>query len=105
MSDDEFPQEWTKCLICGDTPCIWMEYGSRVITDTPVHLEFHAGTAGLSRHFAPNEYRKAAYRVFTLLAYGPQGRGNRVKLPQCVVDRIREQWPDPRGQYMGHRNE
>ena len=46
---------------------------------------------------SPNVCRRRAVHGFL-------GRGNRVVVPKCVAEFIRDMFPDPEGQYMGHRN-
>ena len=41
------------------------------------------------------------YRMFTYLKYGHLGRGVRIPIPECVVAKIREKYPDPNEEYMG----
>ena len=41
------------------------------------------------------------YRMFTYLKYGHLGRGVRIPIPECVVAKIREKYPDPDEEYMG----
>ena len=38
-----------------------------------------------------------------MAVHGPQGRGNRIEIPSCVLALIREMHPDPRGEYVGHK--
>uniref|UniRef100_A0A803JMB7 Uncharacterized LOC116408826 n=2 Tax=Xenopus tropicalis TaxID=8364 RepID=A0A803JMB7_XENTR len=45
--------------------------------------------------------RKAAYRSFTAWMYGYLGGNNRKPIPSCVVNKIRESFPDPNGRYTG----
>ena len=49
------------------------------------------------------EQRHLCYRNFLIFMNSgqPIGRGNRVVLPQSVVAKIREQFPDPSGKYVG----
>jgi hypothetical protein len=52
----------------------------------------------------PNKRRHGLYRQMALLINGgPSGRGNRLKLPQCVVSGVRELFPDPGAYYVGHQ--
>ena len=52
----------------------------------------------------PNEKRKAAYRYYVQFKHGSLGQGNRVVIPDCIKDLIRSRYPDPNGEYMGHKN-
>ena len=38
-------------------------------------------------------FRWATYKQFTWLVHGKLGRWNRVRIPTCVVNRIRETFP------------
>jgi hypothetical protein len=50
-----------------------------------------------------NEIHKHAYHAFISLKYGFLGRGHRIRIPNCVLDRIRDLWPNSMedGEYMG----
>ena len=55
-----------------------------------------------NEHLLPNVARRRLYATYVRAAYGVLGRGNRVVVPSCVKDLIREMFPDPQGEYMGH---
>ena len=48
--------------------------------------------------------RKHCYRLFVTIHYGYLGKGNRKMIPKCVLYGIRNQYPDPDGDYMGHKS-
>lgn len=50
-----------------------------------------------------HRYRYLAYRCFVSWCWGMLGRRVRVVLPACVVLRIRQEFPDAEGQYVGFR--
>ncbi len=80
------------CPHCSSDPCHRVTYGD--------HLR-----SSLSLDIPPNIARHNLYRKYTYAAYGHLGRGNRVVIPSCVVDLIRELHPSSNGEYMGHKEE
>ena len=53
----------------------------------------------------PNTARRTLYRTYIGAVHGYLGRGNRVVVPICVRDFIREIFPDAAEEYMGHLEE
>ena len=88
------------CLICGGTPCEWLEFGSEIDEQAKVL----AGLEGTDDHFlivdddgvtmSPSDHRKALYKAFTYIKYGHLGRGNRMAIPEFVKIRIKDLHPD-----------
>ncbi|KAI7803994.1 putative P2X purinoceptor 7-like, partial [Triplophysa rosa] len=59
---------------------------------------------GPIRHRNSNkQFRHLAYRSFVSWCWGYLGRHVRVVIPSCVVARIRQEFPDQSGQYVGFR--
>ena len=84
----------TICQRCGCDPCMMRT----------VHEEFLRGEAEmLDSSLDPNEARKRLYRLYTRAVHRPLGRGIRKVAPDCVAELIRELFPDPDGNYMGHK--
>ena len=57
----------------------------------------------LQEQIENKERRKSMYRMFTYLKYGHLGRGVRIPIPECVLTKIQEIYPDPDGEYMGFK--
>jgi hypothetical protein len=83
------------CNHCEHVPCVWeRNKESMKMFDTAEHDE----------DTEPNKRRHALYRQMALIINdGPTGKGNRLKLPTCVVSGVRGLFPDPESNYTGHR--
>ena len=92
------------CYICASMPCEWIEFGPRVLdgakemfftTDEGKKLDVNGVEVDNAN------MRKAVYRYFTYLKFGHLGKGTRIPIPNCVLEKIREAYPNPSGEYMG----
>ena len=93
---DDGESFFAECAECKGTPCVWEENKHEMMLLSELRDE---------RESQPNQLRHVMYRQMALVINkGPSGRGNRLKLPECVTTGIREMFPDPNGTYTGHRN-
>jgi hypothetical protein len=83
------------CTACKNVPCVWTDNKESMISyDQAVNDE----------DIEANKRRHGLYRQMALLINGgPSGRGNRLKLPECIVLGVRELFPDPGAYYVGHQ--
>lgn len=82
---------------CGCDPCLWIDIREEVM----LHVE-HKRRSGEIRN---NVLRKFGYQKAVNIIHGVLGRGNRVELPTCVVDGIRNEYPDEDNVYMGYKDD
>ena len=87
----------TVCLYCGDKPCFWISYKDEMISSTMTKVD---------NYLKPNSFfRKRAYQTYVLFKYGRLGKGNRVRVPLCVLEGVRSVWPETdSNNYMGHKD-
>ena len=93
--DDEISSN--ICLYCGDKPCFWISMKDDIVSSTIRNVD---------NYLKPNSYfRKRAYQMYVFHKYGRLGKGNRVRVPLCVLEGVRSVWPesDANG-YMGHKD-
>ncbi|XP_026103244.1 P2X purinoceptor 7-like [Carassius auratus] len=64
---------------------------------------YRADYGPVRRRNEEERFRYLAFRSFVSWCWGYLGRSVRVVIPSCVVNRIRLQFPDPAGQYVGFR--
>ena len=87
------------CDYCKENPCVW------VTNCEDMRLCDESEHGLLTGDDIPNASlrRKGIYRQMALtIAGGPTGRGNRMKLPMCVVNGVRNMFPAEDSKYMGH---
>ena len=82
-----------KCSICNDAPC------HRVRFEDVIRSE---GELLGAANNAPDAARYRLYRIYITAVHGVLGFRNRRVVPTCVRDFIRELFPDPIGDYVGH---
>ena len=95
IEEEKMEESEVVCLRCGSTPCEWITYGKDIIEGGQ---EMYSEGDNVEN----NKKRKAMYHLFTYLKYGHLGKGNRIPIPICVVEKIRETFPSPDGNYMGY---
>jgi len=86
------------CAVCGCTPCDWIVDGEEAVQE--IEKEYSSELDTIDNR----TLRHSTYKLFFFSKYGFLGKGNRIKIAPCVVDRIRQKWPDPNGEYMGYRS-
>lgn len=101
-------EEDTLCAICSSVPCEWLEFGKPslehflnryTVSDEGERVD----DDGIP---VPNtKIRKAVFKMFTYNKYGHLGQGNRIPIPQCVMDKVREAFPESDCSYLGFHDE
>jgi hypothetical protein len=84
-----------QCQQCLYERCIWELNKERIIDDN---------NALLSAEASNKERRFFGYKQMTFALHGHLGKGQRRELPCCVVDGIREMWPEEDRKYTGYRD-
>ena len=80
---------------------MWENVGKGVHDDVLAHIEENGGSESLTN----KNIRFFYYRKVTEELYGYLGAHNRRRLPDCVVDGVRELFPNPPGiPYTGYSN-
>lgn len=83
------------CEYCYKDPCMWDTVSATVLESIRKKQQ--------ESNYAHNELRKIGYKTAVNKIHGVLGRGNRVQLPQCVVNGVRNEYPDCDGYYMGYK--
>jgi len=84
------------CPSCGEDPCDWVVVGPHIVKS----IFQRNGDAEISGPLTKAS-RFSAYGMFTRAKYGELGKGNRKKLPDCVTNGLRDNFPDPNKKYVG----
>jgi hypothetical protein len=90
------------CNICESEPCLFEEHIQYVMSEVESVKEEYTNVHG--QPCSNNLCRKACYRQFSTIINGHLGQGNRLRLPQCVEDGVRLQFPNESGrEYLGFK--
>ena len=101
-------EEEIVCAMCGSMPCEWIEFGTSLLENVNMtHPTDGDGERIDDRNVVVDNarVRKTSYKMFIREKYGHLGKGNRIPVPNCVVIKIREAFPDPEDKHMGFHEE
>ena len=94
-------------VCCRSWPCITMTdtFENTVLNRDilSVAIVHQADVYSDDTRYEPSDYRKAAYRQWTMWRCGYLGRGNRRVIPACAVWAVRNKYPAPDGNYLGFK--
>jgi hypothetical protein len=92
---------------CGETPCDWLRFRAKLLSEArstyPCVLgdhSNHGGRVGVTR----NVVQKFIYKNYVYSKYGSLGKGIRINIPECVLQKVRAAYPEDDGNYMGHKD-
>ena len=88
------------CFACSEEVCLWDQYAEDVINEVESWASYEGALQDSEPFFSNSSMRKRCYRVFTVMHHGYLGKGNRLRIPECVKEGIRNSYPDLT--YMGH---
>ena len=112
-SKDGFDEEDDRevCICCGENPCDWDSFGEQIIQGALACFPYIEGEPNVPEDESDvivtkkNIVRKHCYHCYVYSCYGHLGKGNRVHVPSCVAEKIRERFPeDDDNNYMGHKD-
>ncbi len=106
--EDEVSVEVPVCWSCGGTPCDWERFSPDLLDHiNKLFLVVQDGSRFHSKmHVAvPNKtIRFALYRTFIYQRYGFLGKGNHVRLGNCVENKIKQLFPSDNDEYVGFQS-
>ena len=82
-----------RCKGCGQVECVLEAHRDLLLGELST----------LDSSISESKRRNHLYRSFVSAEYGPLGKHNRVKIPDCVTEYIRSICPSQDGQYTGFR--
>ena len=98
------------CAFCQKDVCLW--YQLQDVVESTIEWNEIAFQDIVDEAETEKEYknlaasaRKLLYAAITRELYGILGRGNRIRLPECILQNVRGMYPSPDNKYMGHKDE
>jgi hypothetical protein len=83
------------CIMCGYTPCVFLQEYDTVMDICMMHEMLGKSNKQICFEL---------YRYMVRVIYGYLGKGERKKLPECVIQEIHDHCPNPDGEdYVGFR--
>lgn len=87
------PSKQLVCKRCNSCPCVWDVHRQQVLLE----IENNQPSSDKACRFK-------CYRLFSRALRGVLGVGERMQLPDCVVDGVRSVYPDKNSEYVGFRD-
>src|SRR5687768_8122043 len=98
MVEDQPP----ACFLCNSSPCEGLEFGEMIIAEMEeMYILTNTGEQlNENGQVVSNlQMHKHLYHMFMYKKHGHLGKGICVQLPQCILECIRNRYPDPSGAY------
>ena len=89
------------CRHCQESLCLWRLYESDIIGEVDSSNSCLSTIMVDGVDDSHRQMRRKCYRIFIVLHYGYLGRGNRKRIPRCVMNGIRSYYPDSNENYIG----
>ncbi len=103
------PDDKVICIQCGETLCDWLRFGAELLSEArstyPCVLGDRSScSARAGDGVTRNVVRKFIYKNYVYSKYGSLGKGIRINIPECVLQKVRAAYPEDDGNYMGHKD-
>ncbi len=85
------------CSHCEQMPCEWLLYGPIIVHSVRAT---HGSNPNVDRLLTNKSCRHSTNTMYTRTKFGYLGKGNRVPLPNCVVNGVRGNFLDPSNNYV-----
>jgi len=90
-----------SCVHCGEVMCEWEKQEEKIVDLANQWLFDDYGPDADGP--PPNIVRKYYCRAYVLIRHSTVGANKRIIIPECVRRGVRALYPDPDGNYMGHK--
>jgi len=99
-NNEEERKLYTFCKACNNCPYDWTSF----FKDKELQLLQKAKEMEeILNHSTKSEVCHKMYKTYIYYKYGSLGKGQRIEISTCVVEKIKEHFPDPSNVYVGFK--
>ena len=104
---EDVAEEWpfieddAVCDKCGAEPCVWLRYSHKACAYASRNLTRYHNLTNYQVDRKQSSHRWHLYRMCARMRNGGALGGDRIQLPDCVVNHVRVLFPSTSGNYVG----